>query len=434
MSSVRNDLMAAFEAEDYEHVDGPQLVHDGDAYADDNPLAAKTALEDEKNAEAEEAAKIEAEDDDDAAPAATDDDKEPAAAAADDPAPELAEAPVRWTKEDKETWEALRAIAGEDKEAQNVVAKAMGILGSRNKQMESGLTQRFQELAAERAQFQETSEKFSKLDSVIAPYRSDYQRMGTDEVAILQQTLALEKHARDNPEQFMTWFAQQRGYGQEQIARMFGIEATPGEREVVVVDENYNVLHTDVQPINPQQRQHAAQQQPGAAQADAGMHPQLRQYLDGLNREIAELKVGAQSYQQQQMASFEQSADQMLTEFSSATDESGQPAHPFFQDVRADMGAILTANPNYSLEQAYNAAVHARPDLSAQVWESREIAIRRQQEQAQRNDAQKARRASASLPTSSVNVGAPPPSGKSRSIRDELAANVSQYMSDQDFL
>ncbi len=422
--SVGEELAKAFEV----HTDAAQLVGSDDGYADDNPMAASEAAR--KASEAQ--ANSDADDDEDDGDREGEGEGERDGSDGEQSGSGLdAEPPIRWTKDEKETWEALKSLAGKDAEALPVIEKALGILGTRNKEMERGLTQRFQELAAERQGFQETAEKFSQLDRIIAPYRDEYARMGTNEAAILQQTLALEKHARERPAEFLTWFAQQRGFTQDQLREMFGIEQQQAAREVVVVDQDGNPIWSGTENAAQQPQQAHRQQQAGN---NFQMPPQLMSYLQGMQNELAELRVSSQDYQRSQAAQYDYQAQQQVTEFANATDANGNPLHPFYDDVRGDMANFLTANPNLSLEQAYNAAVAANPTLSQQMWESREIALRRQQEQAARGEAQRARRAGASLPTSSVNVNAPINDGRDRSLAEEISANVAQFMTESDFV
>jgi hypothetical protein len=79
------------------------------------------------------------------------------------------DAPVKWTKEEKETWEAIRALAGDKPENQETVKKALNILSTRNKSIEGHLTRSMQEIATERKQFQDLQQRYGALEQVLAP-------------------------------------------------------------------------------------------------------------------------------------------------------------------------------------------------------------------------------------------------------------------------
>lgn len=81
--------------------------------------------------------------------------------------------------------------------------------------------------------------------------------------------------------------------------------------------------------------------------------------------------------------------------FRTATAEDGAPAHPHFDKVRVAMGVMIQADPKMTMDQAYEAAVYADPDLR-EVMISRRTAAEAQKREAERKAAvERQKRASA---------------------------------------
>jgi hypothetical protein len=135
----------------------------------------------------------------------------------------------------------------------------------------------------------------------------------------------------------------------------------------------------------------------------------------------------ALSATQQRLAQLEQQLQQQTNaqaqaaqfEVQSAIDTFAQdPKHVHFEHVKTQMGALMQSGAAQSLDDAYDMAVWARPDLRAAL-----LAEHRQQQQAA--DAQKAKQARAK----GVSVrggpgGTPTVSTSDRSLREELEANM----------
>ena len=291
--------------------------------------------------------------------------------------------PIRWTKEEKETWEALRAVAGDDPNTQDVVQRALGILGSRNKQMEAGLTKRFQELADERRQAQEYAQRYDQIEQVLAPRRDQWARNGTNEVQALQQLLALNDQAVSNPVEFVKWFTAQRGITPEHL----GIKAPPAQQYVQVIDTDGNVIDEFTRA--------SAETQPAQQQQQA--NPHVRQYLQQQQQRLQALEQQLQQQQSTAAQAQQAQAVDYVTEFAAQVDDNGDPMWPLFDDVRVQMGHLIESNPNMSIEDAYHAAVHADPQLRAAAQEQQEIAMRRRIDGQRQQQTRAARTASSSL-------------------------------------
>lgn len=143
-----------------------------------------------------------------------------------------------------------------------------------------------------------------------------------------------------------------------------------------------------------------------------GSHPDvsyLNNQVSTLNQQIMQMQ-----YEKQQAAQMQQQAEmfalqQQIDEFSS------KPENNHFDDVREDMQALLAAGRAESLEDAYNKAIWARPDIRASLLKQEEAKRIQQQAEA----ANKAKGKASSI-TGSPSGASVPVSGAS--IRDDLRA------------
>ena len=168
-TSVREDLVAAFEAQEVNETE-------------------TGAVEDHSAGQQEEPAKE--------APAEATNRKEPEKAAAEpakeEPKPDSKlEAPARWTKEEKEEFEAL------DPDVQR-------ILLNRNKGLEASYTQKMQQIAQER-------QRYHGLEQALAPHRQTWAGMGMDDATAISQLIGYYQHAQTDPMSFIQQFAEARG-------------------------------------------------------------------------------------------------------------------------------------------------------------------------------------------------------------------------------
>lgn len=427
-NSVRADLIAAFKPNDEGeplHVNEPgpgDDFHETNQYADNPPK--KTKRRDDEDDDENPFSS----DDDDAETDEKTGDTDEKAELDDEKSGEI-EPPIRWTKQEKETWEALRAIGGA--EHADTIVKAQRILHGRNKELEGAFTRRMQEVAEERRNLEGVAGRYKELEEAIAPYREDYARLGVPESQMLRQTLAIERMARNDPANFVKWFVGNQRWSNEKVAEMLDIKAGGGQREVVVVDENGDVLW---QGTDNTSRPGASQPQtaPAAGSQPAQLAPEVQSYLAAMQQRLAGLETAAQARQRLDAQAAMQRAGQVLQQFETAQTETGELMFPFYHDVKTDMADIMEVRPDWTMEQAYNAAVFARPELADRVLTNRELAARRQLEQQSSNDARRSRRAGAALPTSSVRVNRTGGANSEKTLRDEIANNMRQFMADGD--
>lgn len=134
--------------------------------------------------------------------------------------------------------------------------------------------------------------------------------------------------------------------------------------------------------------------------------------VDALQREIATLKQELGNWRNQQESERQSSILSEIEQF--------KANHPHFEAVRVTMGRLLDTGEAKDLEDAYDKAVWANPELRAQL-------LKEQQEKAEKDRAEKAKAEAARAKAASVSIaGAPGNAGNgagkapASSIRAEL--------------
>lgn len=116
---------------------------------------------------------------------------------------------------------------------------------------------------------------------------------------------------------------------------------------------------------------------------------------------IQRLSGGFRGWQQQAEQAEQAQVDGAIAEFASAADEAGKPLRPYFNEVKYDMGVMMTAAQQrgqfLTLEDAYERAVRANPETWAKLQSAQQAADRRRAEQDARERSEKARRAGSSV-------------------------------------
>jgi hypothetical protein len=191
------------------------------------------------------------------------------------------------------------------------------------------------------------SEKVSKYDAleqVISPRRQALSATYGSEAAAIDQLFKISDFAEKNPAEFIQWFAQQRGIN----LGAYAPQGTPKPNEV-------------------------DGQQPEAA----------------ILREVADLRQQIASITQGQQQQYTQTLQQQIESFQTQKNPDGSLKHPYFNDVRVEMGALMQSGRVKTLDEAYDAAVWARPDIRSNLMERQE-AQRRAEQQAKVNAAKSA--------------------------------------------
>lgn len=166
------------------------------------------------------------------------------------------------------------------------------------------------QIAEDYSRINQTQAQLDSLNAAIGPQRAQAlaATYGSVEGA-LKSLLAMSDMASQDAGGFVRWFAQQRGID---LSQLIGQGRQPGE-----------------EPAQP--------------------HP--------LEQKISQLETQLQSFVQQQQQGSQANLRAEMDQFAA------DPAHPYFNDVRPDMAALIGANRAKNLQEAYDMAVWARPDI-----------------------------------------------------------------------
>ena len=204
--------------------------------------------------------------------------------------------------------------------------------------------------------------EYNEWSRVTAPYKDRFARQGMTMPQVFNQLMALVQQAdQDFP-----------GFVREQ-ARM----------------RNFDLTQLVVEP---------------GIQVD----PKVSQ----LENQLRQIQSQLYGQQQAQVQSQQQVVQSQIEQFQNATDESGNPKHPYFENVKKAMGALMQIDPNMTLDQAYDRAVYADPEIRALVLTDQ----RAKDEEKRRAESirlQNAAKSSAGRP-SGVPAGALPPGSNIR--------------------
>lgn len=265
------------------------------------------------------------------------------------------DAPEHWSDEDKAVFAQLDDASRE-------------ILLNMEKNMQSGFTQKTEELAQQR-------KRYKGFDDLVDAYHANAGGIDRDTfVDGLVQTLpaVMSGYAALNRDPLNTLL---------QLAKTYGVEEKLSDSLAGIdfSDPNYD----------------------------------LQNRLEKLEAENRQLRSGNGKAEANQGA-------RLIQEFAEAKTDDGVLKHPYFSEVRAVMGGLIAANPSLSLDDAYQEAVWSSPrrkDLLAEQrkqWE-------REQEAAKAKKIGAARRnASQRATTGKAKAGSAPDDKVPESIADGL--------------
>lgn len=223
------------------------------------------------------------------------------------------------------------------------------------------------ELADDYAQRDTVSNELNEFRSAIGEraqvLAAEYGSVGNG----LKSILAGADMANKNPVEFIRWLAQRNGINLSQLA--------------------------------------------GQAQ---GQGQQPAQDANPLQQEVVQLRNQLQQFLSQQTQSQTQTLQSQIQAFAS------DPAHPYFNDVRAEMGALMNAGRAKTMQEAYDMAVWAHPQVRPSLLE----AERKKEAEAAAAKVEAAKKAAGSLTGSPAGASVPNSGPKSRSIRETIGEAV----------
>lgn len=181
-------------------------------------------------------------------------------------------------------------------------------------------------------------QRYQGIDRVIGQRERGWAVNGVSPEQALNQIFALSDFAAEQPEEFIKYFAEQRGI--------------------------------DIRALN------------GSSGAAPGQRNQPGEYVDpellAVRKEMLELKRNLQHSQQTEnqrqeaakKAAYERNLQQtteMVNQFASQTDKNGRLLYPFFNELEEDIAIELQSKRAKTVAEAYNNAVWANPSTRAKV-------------------------------------------------------------------
>ncbi len=119
--------------------------------------------------------------------------------------------------------------------------------------------------------------------------------------------------------------------------------------------------------LSPFMGQQQAQQDGSQGFDPNAIRPMIDQLLQPHLQKFSQFESQFMTAQQQREQAEIQSVNASIDEFRQATDEKGQPKHIYFDDVRGMMAAFLESGNAQTMDQAYEMACRAHPEVSTQV-------------------------------------------------------------------
>lgn len=238
-----------------------------------------------------------------------------------------------------------------------------------------------------RGQATELSTKYQALEAVLAPHRDAWARNGLDEANAVRQLVALSDLANTKPIEFAQMFIRERGLTAEQL---FG---TPAAAAAATAKPN----GADPAGAAPELGE-------DTDPTIRALHSQIAQLTEKINgfqtesqRQAEEARRATGQRETQQREAQEQQLRQEITEFANAVDSAGKPAHPYFAEVKGFMGPLVDSGQAKDLQQAYDMACRAHPDVNAKIEAARKAQQARDQAKEQREKAKAAGQAGSSI-------------------------------------
>lgn len=244
-----------------------------------------------------------------------------------------------------------------DKEGQRIV-------GKRLKEQESGFEKRMEKLSAK-------EKSLDALNQTLEPYREQFALQGVDEATAVKQLLAANQFLQAQPVEAIKWLAQSAGVDLSQLSE------APAEQEYV--------------------------------------DPQVSE----LKEEINSLKGILAQFQGQQQQQTTAAVQTQIQEFATRTDADGNVLHPYFDRVREQMGRLMQTGQAESLDQAYETAIWANPEIRSEMLAKERSAV----EQARKSRIAKATKQKEVTSSPAASSGAAP-----KTIRDELAEQLDRFL------
>lgn len=217
--------------------------------------------------------------------------------------------PENWRPEDKEFINSLEDPKGKK------------VFFDKYKSLEDGYSKKFNDLAGEKKTFEEVQHKYNEYNNFEKEFQSEEMNTIKAQYGSVPQYMnslvAMDRLASQDPSKFLINYCNNNGITQENLQEVLTGKA-----------------YQNVQQENSLDR----------------VKQELRQEWED--------KIATRETQQQ------------VESFISAVDESGQPKHPHFENVRNTMASLQDAYPEDSIETLYEKACYADQTIRAQMAQS----------------------------------------------------------------
>ena len=239
------------------------------------------------------------------------------------------------------------------------------------------------------------------VDQIVNQRASAWARLGQTPAAAINQLLTISDFASERPRDFINWFMRERGLTES--PRTNG--AAPAKAPGSALDE--------LDPTDPIHKD--------------PVFVALKNEINVLKGTIGELSGGLRQRADAETNQVRQAAGQELQNFQNEKDATGNPKHPYFEEVRDLMAAFidprLGAGAARTLGDAYIMACRAHPEVHQKVAAADKAAADRQRQKDEREKAAKAKTAGASVTGGAGGASPPAQTGDLRSdLRAEFKA------------
>lgn len=164
------------------------------------------------------------------------------------------------------------------------------------------------------------------------------------------------------------------------------------------------------------------QQAQGSEQGQVPIQQVVQQLMQPYVQRIDQFTTQQQSAQQRMQQEQDNRTSQQIEAFRSATDDKGQAKHVYFDNVRGVMGSLISNGDAQSLEQAYEMACRAHPEVSKAMSAEQRTRDEAQRLEEARRKAEGAKRANAANVSGQGGVGIADTS--KLSLHDDIAARL----------
>lgn len=229
----------------------------------------------------------------------------------------------------------------------------------------------------------QAGDRFGAIEQLLAPRREAWKIDGLTDVQAVDQLLSLSDFAARDPGRFTLWFMQNRGLTPQMLFGQPQRQQTPEEAEL------------EADPVYAQLK---------------GENSHLQARLDRIEQGFQTHATNTQEQARQRVTS-------EIQEFGNAADERGRLSHPYFEQVKPVMGALLRSGKASDLKNAYDMACRADPEVHAKIASAQRAQEERDRQREARAKAEAASKAGSSI---SGNPGDPAPPEPTGDIREDM--------------